>query len=328
MKTLAHKLLDVEREFGTGMMGVSDESYNRLDVILERAKDIDTEQDPEKIFEDIAQLLEEEGLECRSRASQVFSHSLETRKIDCKISILYYSIGEVLGLPISLVLAPNHVFTRFDDGKRRFNFETIIKTVLDDQKYIDRYKIAEEAISQGVYLKSLKTHEELMFLSYNSLGVFMESAPRVAIRCFNKAIKSNPTYVDSYCNRANAKRKLKDFKGAFADIRKAVELDHHLVGNYRVLSFIYQDLGRSHKAEECIEAAFDLALEDVELAGLHNHMGNIRRKRGDFKRAIESYSKAIELNPNCDGYSQNIAAAKEEAEDIALADYEEVELSK
>ena len=94
MKTLAHDFLDIERECG---FEVDQEHCYTLDALLNAAKEIDTNQRPEDILSDIAELLER----CRFKykVNGLFSHGLklrevdgeEARWIDCKhYSLLYH----------------------------------------------------------------------------------------------------------------------------------------------------------------------------------------------------------------------------------------------
>ena len=57
--------------------------------------------------------------------SLLFHRVIETRRGNClSLSLLYLALGQRLNLPLQAVLAPGHVYLRYDDGQTRFNIET------------------------------------------------------------------------------------------------------------------------------------------------------------------------------------------------------------
>lgn len=79
--------------------------------------------------------------------------------------VLYAAIGRRLGYPIKLVLAKQHIFCRWDDGKERFNIEAAGNRGIDypPDEYYRKWPIAisDAEMNSGEFLKSLSPQEEL-----------------------------------------------------------------------------------------------------------------------------------------------------------------------
>ena len=69
--------------------------------------------------------------------------------------LVYASIGEALGLPIHIVLAPEHAFVRWRlDGSSYINWETSTGAVMTNSEYVAWRHISDAAIKNGVYMSA------------------------------------------------------------------------------------------------------------------------------------------------------------------------------
>jgi len=242
MKTLAHEFLDIEAE----NFEVPQECYDTLDYLLEKAKEIDTNQKPIKILSDIAKLLKDEGFEYGDHNPMrlalggwendnfFLSGGLKTKRFECRqYSALYYSIGEILGLPLHIVSAPGHILIRWDDGKREINWETTSAKFLGNLNYIIQDNIAEKSIEKGAFLRNL-TREEAKSYVFANLGIlkYMKRDSDAAISFFDKTTELNPRSTEVYFNRGNVKLDKGDYEGAIADFDEALELNPHYIKAY------------------------------------------------------------------------------------------------
>ncbi len=79
--------------------------------------------------------------------------------------VFYAALGRRLGYPIRLVLAKQHIFCRWDDGKDRFNFDGATNGGINfhsDEYYHEwPHKITDTEMAAGEFLKSLTPTEEL-----------------------------------------------------------------------------------------------------------------------------------------------------------------------
>ncbi|GAH82646.1 unnamed protein product, partial [marine sediment metagenome] len=111
------------------------ESLEEIDrMALELEVRISPEDSPEKIASLINQyLFEENTYSSLDPADPDYMKKLEYSALPCVIesnrgnclglSLLYLALAERLRLPIYGVVAPEHIFVRYDDGKRRINID-------------------------------------------------------------------------------------------------------------------------------------------------------------------------------------------------------------
>jgi tetratricopeptide (TPR) repeat protein len=260
MKTLAHEILDIEAE----AFEVPQACYDTLEDILAKAGKINVVfAGPRQIFADIGKLLKESGFSYKQNG--LLSHALETKQLDCKhYSVLYYSIGEMLHLPLHIVRAPMHLFVRWDGGGQVCNWETTSNSQANDFDF----NIDEKSRANGVYLRNLTRKQAKAVIVYNHGTVKAKKGDfDGAIADFTKAIELNPEYADAYNNRGDAKADKGNFEGAIADFTKAIELD-------------------------------------PKYATAYNNRGTVKAKKGDLDGAIADFAKAIELDPKyADAYN-------------------------
>jgi len=259
-KTLAHEFLDIERECG---FEVDQSCYKTIDDLLEKASErINIEDDPRNILSSIGGFLKEEDF--RIKNNGLLSDSLQTKIIDCKLSVLYYSIAERLGLgdKLSLVLAPKHVFVRWNDGENTFNWDATINAEVSDEEYKSRCNIHEQSVIKDVYLRSL-TRELSKAIAYDTCGCVKYGKGDLdgAIACHEKAIRLNPMHVRSYCYKGFSEGKKGNYESAFAHLAIAMRLDPNYARPYY-------------------------------------YSGRLQVRLKDYQRAIVNLDKAIELNPD------------------------------
>lgn len=103
-----------------------------------------------------------------SKPADLFIHGMVSNSNGGTCSsmpVLYAAIGRRLGYPIKLVLAKQHVFCRWDDGKERFNIEAATNGGVDyppDEHYRDwPLPITDAEMKSGEFLRSLSPQEEL-----------------------------------------------------------------------------------------------------------------------------------------------------------------------
>jgi serine/threonine protein kinase/tetratricopeptide (TPR) repeat protein len=111
---------------------------------------------------------------------------------------------------------------------------------------------------------------------------------------FTDAIRRDPTHADSYKHRAVARTALPDYKGALADLEKALELGASAVQIYSLRAGVYGCLGNKAAAEADRKAAAAAPLTD-EMDYL---VRGTLRKKTDPAGALADFEKAAELNPN------------------------------
>jgi len=123
----------------------------------------------------------------------------------------------------------------------------------------------------------------------------------------NYAIKYEPDFSNAYCNRGNAKGMLKDYEGAIIDFTSALKLapkDAVVYFNRGITKHFIQD--------------FSGALSDYDMAiklkpnyfEAYFNRGNTKTAIKDYKGAIEDYNKAIYIKPDFVDIYKNRASAR------------------
>ena len=142
-----------------------------------------------------------------------------------------------------------------------------------------------------------------------------------AIADHDQAIKLNPQYAPAYYNRGNAQDELGDYKSAIADYNQAIKLNPQYATAYNNRG-IAKDKRRRHKSAI---ADFDRAIEiNPQYAHAYNNRGIARKKSGNLPGAIADFDRAIEINLQYATAYYNRGTAKGQSDDLpgAIADFD------
>ncbi len=134
-----------------------------------------------------------------------------------------YSLGVEAGWPVHMVSAPDHVFIRYDDGKRKVDYDS---GITHDKDYVAKSKIDKQSIEQGVYLRSLTAEEVEANYHFDKAGALQSKGDvQGALEEYAKAIEKNPNDVNLITNRAMLYQGEGDIKKAMADYDRVLKLD-------------------------------------------------------------------------------------------------------
>ncbi|TPN00878.1 hypothetical protein FKO01_50280 [Mesorhizobium sp. B2-3-3] len=101
--------------------------------------------------------------------AQLLSNYLVTRKGNCvSMPMLFLVLGERLGLKLTLSTAPLHVFVKFTDDAtgKTWNLETTSGAGFTrDEWYRQKLPMTDQAIANGVYLKTLSRREAMSVIA-------------------------------------------------------------------------------------------------------------------------------------------------------------------
>jgi len=131
-----------------------------------------------------------------------------------------------------------------------------------------------------------------------------------AIECNEKAIEINPIYSQAYYNLALAQEILGIYHLALENFKKYLALDEY----------------RIPRTPECVEHAKNRVKEIRELLTYiyFDNTGIEFYKKGQYKKAVECYEQAIELNPSFADVYYNLALAQDilNLHNLALDNFE------
>lgn len=153
----------------------------------------------------------EQGVAVESVTSNILR-----KQFDClTMTTLFFAIGKELGWPVNIVLAPGHIFIRYESEDGRINFETTGGDEWTDDEIISDMLIHQDSIDQGVYMKSLQENGLLSAV---------------------------------YVNRGRIRKDLRDFDGAQADFMRARKLNPNFIDAVRYLGLAANYRGNQETA--------------------------------------------------------------------------------
>jgi len=141
--------------------------------------------------------------------AQMLTHYLATRKGNCvSMPMLFLALGEKLGLDLTLSTAPLHVFVKFTDraSGRTWNLETTSGAGFTrDEHYRKILPMTDEAVRNGVYLKTLTRHEALALIATGVLDNLLATGRYdEAIAVADVLIAANPADAYSLTKKGTA----------------------------------------------------------------------------------------------------------------------------
>ncbi|MBW2981510.1 tetratricopeptide repeat protein [Candidatus Woesearchaeota archaeon] len=141
-----------------------------------------------------------------------------------------------------------------------------------------------------------------------------------AISEYETAIRLDPVYAAAYNNLGVAKGRIKDFDGAAAALKKAIEIKPEDIKAHNNLGNIYL---RQRHLEALGEYEVVLALEPVNVAALNNIGVAWHRLANNTDSAVENLEKAVALDSNNSTIHFNLANAYKAKGDFlkAISEY-------
>jgi serine/threonine-protein kinase len=169
---------------------------------------------------------------------------------------------------------------------------------LDYSKALE--KTGEKKAAVAAYRESLKLIRQYDSMDYYNLGCY-RAAHRDFVgaeAAYRKAIELKPHYAQAHCNLGIALYAKGRLDEAIACYRKAIALDPKLVQAHTNLGLALAAKGRLDEAIACSRKAIAL---DPKLVQAHYILGILLVAKGRADDAIASYRKAIALDP---GYAE------------------------
>jgi tetratricopeptide (TPR) repeat protein len=133
------------------------------------------------------------------------------------------------------------------------------------------------------------------YMAYDNMGfAYMKKEEyKAAERCFLKALQFNPDDAKAMANLGRIYLQGGNYEGAIKYSRQAVEKNPHLYIAYVHMAKAYSHMGNLDKAIESLEVA--IKRSRFKSASAYTDCGHLYFKKGNFHKAIECYSKALEL---------------------------------
>jgi tetratricopeptide (TPR) repeat protein len=214
--------------------------------------------------------------------------------------------GSELALAENEIDAPLDTVSGSSNQERRFQFVTqelptklipiILLIITDIYRQDENYDLAVKTLAKAIdYVRlSLADEPEELAKLYSILGqlyLFDLSQYDLAIENYDKAIQLSSINVSFYNQRGIAYYRDKRYEEAIINYQNAIRLEPSPMV-YLNLGDALEHLGNY---DEAIDAYGQAMQANPDLAVVYNHRGQIYRKYQETEKAIQDFSKAIEL---------------------------------
>ena len=176
-------------------------------------------------------LFQQEGLRGSLREepeSLSLASLLERKRGSCVTLVaLYLAVGDRLGISLSAVATPEHLFVRYSGPKGAVNVETLEEgEVVPDSTYRRRNRMAQGSIDRGIYLTALPRLAVVAYMLSNRGALASRMGDhRAALHELDAALSLDPDLPAAHYNRGIANLALKKYASAVADFTKAIDLN-------------------------------------------------------------------------------------------------------
>jgi tetratricopeptide (TPR) repeat protein len=127
-----------------------------------------------------------------------------------------------------------------------------------------------------------------------------------AYKAFRSASEAFPQLDAAHYRVAQIDYLRGDNRGALESIRRAIQINPIEAEYYFVLSRCLEDADLA----AATEAAAKAAALNPSVADFHNLLGNLYSKAEEWARAVESYKRAVAIDPRNEAFKANLAAAQ------------------
>jgi regulator of sirC expression with transglutaminase-like and TPR domain len=258
-------LPEEEIEVGLGALLIGKEYDPQLDVgkylrKLDKMADklrsrIGDQTDPEKVITITNRyIFEEAGYGIREDEREPggpFLHVDLNRKRASPV--LYLTLGEKLGLPLTGVRTPGHggTFVRYSSGNNNIDIDAAGNgDCFSDLELLSRHPVPNTPAARAYYMRNL-TKREVLGCLFVGLGVAYidENKPEDAVRAYRRALAIIPNDALAWNNLGIASRgKNNELSDAIAAIRKALAIDPNFPEawfNLALTSYARSDYGHA-----------------------------------------------------------------------------------
>jgi hypothetical protein len=140
---------------------------------------------------------------------KLLSHYLAIRRGNCvSMPALFLILADRLGLPVTLSLAPQHVFVRYTDraSGKTFSLETTSGAYpARDVWYREQMPMTDRAVQSGVYLKTLSRQEDLAVMASTVLEAeFQNKHYRDVVAIADEILKRYPAFAPALILKGDA----------------------------------------------------------------------------------------------------------------------------
>jgi tetratricopeptide (TPR) repeat protein len=225
-------------------------------------------------------------------------------------SAYYLAVAERLGIKnLYPVLAPTHIFLRYDYNGTKINIETTQKGEnYSDEWYRNYFGVSEKILLSDTYFRNLSQKEFIAVLINNRGNEFLRMRKtEEAISDFNTALAIFPTLAEVYFGLAHYYSGLGDKKKAIEQYNKVLENNPDFANAYCNRGLLYEETGVFDNAINDYNTALKL---NPNFAEVYYNRGVAYTRQGNYSQAINDFTTALKIKPDYADAYYNRGCAK------------------
>lgn len=234
-------------------------------------------------------------------------------------SACYLAVANRLGIKnIYPVLAPSHVFLRYEYNGRKINIETTQKgQSYSDDWYQHYFHVSERFMHSETYFRNLSIQEFIAVLINNRGSEFLRKGNRKkAYEDFNTAISIFPTLAEAYFGLADYYKDLGDTKKALQGYGKVIQFNPEFANVYCNRGLLYEQTGLLDSAINDYNTAIKI---NPDFKELYYNRGVAYTKKKNYIQAINDFTTAIKMKSDYADAYYNRGCARNLSKDYAGA---------
>lgn len=188
-------------------------------------------------------------------------------------------------------------FSRAIQADSNFAMAYYGRSFVGDNQGVDINKVLKLA-------DRVSEQDRLRILARNAL--FARDSLDVAIKLYEELVDKYPDDKDAYIRLAQAYNNwpLRDTRSSATYLLKAIEVDPMLKGAYNELAYRYDELGILDSSIWAINQYIRLAPDEPNP---YDSRAELHERNGQVEQAIESYEKALAIDPDYGSSMKNLA---------------------
>jgi len=156
----------------------------------------------------------------------------------------------------------------------------------------------QEDAAISLLRKGIEHHPNAVLLHANlGKALLQKKELDAAIACYQKAIELNPNLAVAHTNLGSALGERGNFNEAIASFDQSIKINPNDANTYLNKGYLLQENKKIDAAIACYQKAIELEPEGQGAAISQNNLGNALNTIGRSREAMDSYRKAIELDP-------------------------------
>ena len=181
------------------------------------------------------------------------------------------------------------------DKSIEINSNLIISSYFNKANLMKQLKYYDEALK--LYNMILNETPNDSIVLYNQGLCFLDmNCNDKALKCFDKAIKYNPTYSNAYYSKGYLLAfKLKKYNQAIDYFNKSIDLNTKCIDSYIGKGYCLHNLNKLDESKIAYKQAIEY---DAENPIIYYNIGCVLMKQKKFKDAIQYFDKVLNIEPN------------------------------